>query len=41
MVISTISTYYTDASKSPLSCEKTTPGEGWLEYLVGRASVPA
>jgi hypothetical protein len=30
MVISTISTYYTDATKSPLPCEGTTPGEGWL-----------
>jgi len=30
IVISAISTYYTDATKSPLPCEGTTPGEGWL-----------
>ena len=30
IVILAISTYYTDATKSPLPCEGMTPGEGWL-----------
>src|SRR5208337_2017526 len=41
IIYSTISTYYTDAIKSPLPCEGTTPGEGGASPAVPYPPHPA